>query len=56
VVCIDTLKEALGGFVNQNGEAICYEYMNLKEHEKNYVTHDLELAMIVHALKCGDIT
>ena len=23
----------------------------LKEHEKNYATHDLELAAIVHALK-----
>jgi len=30
---------------------ICYESRKMKEHEKNYVTHDLELASIVHALK-----
>ena len=30
---------------------ICYESRKLKEHEKNYATHDLELAAIVHALK-----
>src|SRR5882762_7301926 len=29
---------------------ICYESRKLKEHEKNYATHDLELAAIVHAL------
>jgi hypothetical protein len=29
---------------------VCHESMNLKEHEKNYVTHDLDLASIVHAL------
>jgi len=30
---------------------ICYESRNLKEHEKNYATHDLELVAIVNALK-----
>ena len=30
---------------------ICYESRKLKEHEKNYATHDLELAAIVHSLK-----
>lgn len=30
---------------------VCYESSKLKEHEKNYVTHDLELAFIIHALK-----
>ena len=28
----------------------------LKPHEKNYPTHDLELAAIVFALKYGDTT
>ena len=28
-----------------------YEPRKLKEHEKNYATHDLELAAIIHALK-----
>ena len=30
---------------------ICYESRKLKDHEKNYSTHDLKLAAIVHALK-----
>jgi hypothetical protein len=29
---------------------ICFESKKLKEHERLYVTHDLELASIVHAL------
>ena len=35
----------------QGGSVICYESQKLNEHEVNYVTHDLELASIVHALK-----
>ena len=35
----------------QDNHVICYESRKLKEHEKNYATHDLELASIVHALK-----
>ena len=34
----------------QDNHMICYESRKLKEHEKNYATHDLELASIVHAL------
>jgi len=30
---------------------VCYKSRALNEHEKNYVTHDLELAMIIYALK-----
>ena len=35
----------------QDNLVICYESRKLKEHEKKYATHDLELAAIVHALK-----
>jgi hypothetical protein len=35
----------------QEGHVIFYEYRKLNEHEFNYVTHDMELAAIVHALK-----
>jgi hypothetical protein len=35
----------------QEEHVICYESRKLNEHEINYVTHDLELAAIVHALK-----
>ena len=35
----------------QDNHVICYDSRKLKEHEKNYATHDLELAAIVHAIK-----
>jgi hypothetical protein len=50
VVCIDACKEGLGGVLSQNGHVVCYESRKLKEHERHYATHDLELAAIVHAL------
>ena len=50
-MCTDACKEGLGGVLTQNGHAIYYESRKLKEHGINYVTHDLELATIVHALK-----
>jgi hypothetical protein len=48
VVCTDACKEGLGGVLTQNGHVISYESRKLKEHERNYATHDLELAAIVH--------
>jgi len=30
---------------------VCYESKKMNEHEKKYVTHDLEFAAIIHALK-----
>jgi hypothetical protein len=50
-VCTDACKEGLGGVLSQNGFVICYESRKLKDHEKNYETHDLELASIVHTLR-----
>ena len=35
----------------QDGKVVAYTSRQLKLHEKNYPTHDLELAMVVHALK-----
>ena len=34
----------------QGNHVVCYESRKLKEHEKNYANHDLELATIVQAL------
>ena len=51
VVCIDACGQGLGGVLMQYNHVICYESRNMKEHEKNYATHDLELASIVHAFK-----
>ena len=35
----------------QEDYVISYESRKLKIHERNYTTHDLELAVIIHALK-----
>jgi hypothetical protein len=35
----------------QNGKVIAYGSKQLKKHERNYSTHDLELAAVVFALK-----
>jgi len=51
VVCTDACIKGLGGVLMQEGHVICYKSRKLKENEKNYATHDLELATIVHALK-----
>jgi hypothetical protein len=51
VVSIDACKDGLGGIIIQNGFVICFEYRKLKEHERLYVTHDLELVAIVNTLK-----
>ena len=34
----------------QNGCVIAYESRKIKTHELNYPTHDLELAVVVHAM------
>jgi hypothetical protein len=51
IVCVDASKEGLGGVLTQEGHVIFYESRKLKEHERNYVTHDLELVAVIHALK-----
>jgi hypothetical protein len=35
----------------QEGHVVCYASQQLRKHEENYPTHDLELAAMVHALK-----
>lgn len=35
----------------QNGKVIAYASRQLRPHEKNYPTYDLELAAVVFALK-----
>jgi hypothetical protein len=50
-VCANSCKEGLRGVLMQEGHVICYESKTLNDHEFNYVTHDMELASIVHALK-----
>jgi hypothetical protein len=35
----------------QDGKVVAYACRQLKPHEQNYPTHDLEFAAVVHALK-----
>jgi hypothetical protein len=51
LVCTNACKEGLGGVLMQDGHVISYESRKINEHERNYVTHDLELVAIIHALK-----
>ncbi|GKB86837.1 putative reverse transcriptase domain-containing protein [Tanacetum coccineum] len=41
----------LGYVLMQRGKVIAYASRQLKIHEKNYTTHDLELGAVVFALK-----
>jgi hypothetical protein len=47
----DTSHQGLGCVLMQEGQVVCYASRQLKKHEENYPTHDLELAAMVHALK-----
>ena len=47
----DASKNGLGCVLMQNGKVIAYASRQLKDYEKNYPTHDLELAAVVFALK-----
>jgi hypothetical protein len=47
----DASKNGLGCMLMQDGRVIAYASRQLRKHEVNYPTHDLELAAVVHALK-----
>ncbi|KAK1607193.1 hypothetical protein QYE76_030866 [Lolium multiflorum] len=48
---VTTSKIGLGCVLMQEGKVISYLSGQLKQHEQNYPTHDLELAAVVLALK-----
>jgi hypothetical protein len=47
----DASRQGLGFVLMQEGRVIAYASRQLRKHEQNYPTHDLELAAGVHALK-----
>jgi hypothetical protein len=47
----DASRTRLGCVLMQDGRVIVYASRQLKKHEVNYLTHDLKLAAVVHALK-----
>ncbi|MCO5556306.1 hypothetical protein L7F22_009853 [Adiantum nelumboides] len=50
-VVTDASGLALGGVLTQEGRRVAYTSRKLKDHERNYPTHDLELLAVIHALK-----
>ena len=51
VIYCDMSGQGLGAVLMQHGRVIAYASCQLKDYEKNYPTHDLELAAVVFALK-----
>ncbi|XP_040998429.1 uncharacterized protein LOC121244400 [Juglans microcarpa x Juglans regia] len=51
VVYSDASRLGLGCVLMQHGKVIAYASRQLKVYEKNYPTHDLELAAVIFALK-----
>ncbi|GKD94361.1 putative reverse transcriptase domain-containing protein, partial [Tanacetum coccineum] len=51
IVYCDASGLGLGCVLLQRGTVIAYASRQLKIHEKNYITHDLELGVVVFALK-----
>jgi hypothetical protein len=47
----DASRRGLGCVLMQEVHVIAYASRQLRKHEQNYPTHDLELAAVVHALK-----
>jgi hypothetical protein len=50
-ICCDPSRKGLGCVVMQDGHVVVYASWQLRKHEVNYLTHDLELAAVIHALK-----
>jgi hypothetical protein len=51
VVYCDASRQGFGCVLMQEAKVVAYASRKLKKHEKNYPTHDLELAAVVHAVK-----
>ena len=51
MVYCDASKVGLGGVLMQNGKVVACASRQLRTHEKNYPTHDLELDAVVFVLK-----
>ena len=47
----DASRKGLGCVLMQHGKVVAYASRKLKNYEQNYPTHDLELAVVVFALK-----
>ena len=50
-VYCDASRDGLGCILMQFERVVAYGSKQIKNHEQNYPTHDLELAVVVFALK-----
>ena len=50
IVYCDASRAGLGCVLMQSGRVVAYGSRKLKNHERNYPTHDMELAAVVFAL------
>ena len=50
-VYCDASRRGVVAVLMQQGRVVSYASRQLRLHELNYATHDLELAVVVHALK-----
>ena len=55
-VYCDASRVRLGCVLIQSGRVVSYASRQLKKHEQNYPTHDLEMAVVIFALRFRDIT
>ena len=51
LVCTNSSKEGLDGFLMQDGRVIAYISRKLRRHEENYATRDFEFLVIVYSLQ-----
>jgi hypothetical protein len=56
IIYNDASRKGLGCVLMQNDRVVAYASRQLKSYELNFLTHDLELAAVVFALKFGDTT
>jgi hypothetical protein len=51
LIYCDVSGQGLGCVLMQDGHVVVYASRQLRENEEHYLTHDLELAVVVHTLK-----
>src|SRR4051812_21450560 len=51
MIYCDACRQGLGCVLMQERKVIAYGSRQLRAHEENYPTHDLELAAVIYALK-----
>jgi len=51
VLYCDASRDGLRCVLMQHGRVIVYAYRQLNRHEQNYPTHDMEMEVVIFALK-----